>query len=79
MKALTNPISYTTAQRERLLRDWQNIANEGGLFTFGDGYITFMASELATLRLYKHYACDTTRISQGYSSNLNGYYFTLEF
>ena len=44
---------------------------------FGDGYITWIGSELGTLRLYRAY--DPERISQGYSENLGNHYFTLEF
>lgn len=79
MKAITNPINYTEDQRVRQINDWQNIAGKGGLLYFGDGYISFYGSELATLRLYKYYSFNLDRISQGYSDNLNTHYFTLEF
>lgn len=79
MKAITNPRNYTEGQRNMLIHDWQNIADEGGLFYFGDGYISFYGSEIATLRLFKYYSFDVKRISTGYSENLKTHFFTLEF
>lgn len=79
MKAITNPRSYTESQRNRIITDWQNIAGEGGLFDFGDDYIDFYGSEVATLRLFKYYSFNVSRISSGYSENLKTHYFTLEF
>ena len=74
------PTSYTRSQRQRLIDDWQRIADEGGLFEFFDDGISFYGSELATLRLFRYYAHRNIidRICQGYSENLGTHYFSLD-
>jgi hypothetical protein len=66
----------TKAQLQRIADEWSQYANEpvrveeiGGTF-YGFG------SELATLRLYRHYG-DRPNVSQGFSSNLGSFYFSL--
>lgn len=74
-----NPIDYDEYTRLCLTNKLANVANEDGETTFGDGYITWLGSELGTLRLYREYGSQQDRISQGFSQNLGKYYFTLEF
>lgn len=72
------PLEYTDAQKARITRDWGNIAKENGELQFTDDSILFFGSEIATLRLFRHYANLVNRVTQGYSSNLDSYYFILD-
>lgn len=74
-----NPIDYDEYTRLCLTNKLANVANEDGETTFGDGYITWIGSELGALRLFRAYSNCIDRISQGFSQNLGKYYFTLEF
>jgi hypothetical protein len=73
-----NPVHYDRETKklagEKLNRVAKELAED---IEFGDGYITWIGSELGTLRLYKAY--DQKRTTQGYSENLKMFYFTLEF
>lgn len=73
-----NPLHYDNETKrvagERLNGIAKELAED---IEFGDWYITWIGSELGTLRLYRAY--DPERISQGYSDNLKMFYFTLEF
>lgn len=73
-----NPLHYDNETKrvagEKLNRVAKELAED---IEFGDGYITWIGSELGTLRLYKAY--DQKRTTQGYSENLKMFYFTLEF
>ena len=75
---MENPREYTVDQKRRVIADWNNIAGEDGEVIFGNGYITYLGSEVATLRLFKAYSKQIDSIFQGWSINLNRYYFTLE-
>lgn len=73
-----NPLYYDSETKRVAGEKLNGIAKEfADNIKFGDGYITWIGSELGTLRLYR--ACDPERISQGYSENLKMFYFTLEF
>lgn len=74
-----NPIDYDEYTRLYLTNKFSDIAKENGAIEFGDGYITWLGSELCTLRLYREYGSQQDRISQGFSQNLGKHYFTLEF
>lgn len=76
---MENPREYTVDQKRRVIAAWNNIANEDGETSFGDGYITWIGSELGALRLFRAYSNCIYRISQGFSKNLGKHYFTLEF
>lgn len=75
---MENTREYTVDQKRRVIADWNNIAGEDGEVIFGNGYITYLGSEVATLRLFKVYSRQIDSISQGWSINLNRHYFTLE-
>lgn len=66
----------TPEQLQRLANDWTAIAREPvRVENIGGTYYGF-ASELATLRLFRKYNYpDNT--SQGFSSNLGSFYFSL--
>lgn len=73
-----NPLHYDNKTKRVAGEKLNGIAKElAEDIKFGDGYITWIGSELGTLRLYRAY--DPERISQGYSENLKMFYFTLEF
>lgn len=73
-----NPLHYDNETKRVAGEKLNGIAKElAEDIKFGDGYITWIGSELGTLRLYRAY--DPERISQGYSENLKMFYFTLEF
>lgn len=73
-----NPLHYDNETKMVAGEKLNGIAKElAEDIKFGDGYITWIGSELGTLRLYRAY--DPERISQGYSENLKMFYFTLEF
>ena len=73
-----NPRYYDSDTKMVAAEKFNGIAKElAEDIKFGDGYITWIGSELGTLRLYRAY--DPERISQGYSENLKMFYFTLEF
>lgn len=73
-----NPLYYDSEMKRVAGEKLNGIAKElAEDIEFGDGYITWIGSELGTLRLYRAY--DPERISQGYSENLKMFYFTLEF
>ncbi len=73
-----NPLHYDNETKSVAAEKLNGIAKElAEDIEFGDGYITWIGSELGTLRLYRAY--DPERISQGYSENLKMFYFTLEF
>lgn len=73
-----NPLHYDNETKRVAGEKLNGIAKEfADSIKFGDGYITWLGSELGTLRLYRAY--DPERISQGYSENLGKHYFTLEF
>lgn len=74
-----NPLHYIENTRQLASVEFNGIAKECGEIEFGDGYITWLGSELGTLRLYREYGCKQDRISQGFSQNLGRHYFTLEF
>lgn len=74
-----NPLHYNESIRQLASVKFNGIAQERGEIEFGDGYITWLGSELGTLRLYREYGSLQDRISQGYSQNLDRHYFTLEF
>lgn len=74
-----NPIDFTLEGKRRIISYWSKVAMEDIEVTFGDGWITALGSELATLRLFKYYAKDLRDKTQGYSVNFSKYYFTLEF
>lgn len=73
------PLHYTESTRQLASVKFDGIAKECGEIEFGDGYITWLGSELGTLRLYREYGSQQDRISQGFSQNLGKHYFTLEF
>lgn len=73
-----NPLHYDNETKRVAGEKLNGIANElADNIKFGDGYITWIGSELGTLRLYRAY--DQKRTTQGYSENLKMFYFTLEF
>lgn len=73
-----NPLHYDNETKRVAGEKLNGIAKElAEDIKFGDGYITWIGSELGTLRLYRAY--DPDRISQGYSENLKMFYFTLAF
>lgn len=73
-----NPLHYDNETKRVAGEKLNGIAKElAEDIKFGDGYITWIGSELGTLRLYRAY--DPERISQGYRENLKMFYFTLEF
>ena len=73
-----NPLHYDNETRRAAGEKLNDIAKEfADNIKFGDGYITWIGSELGTLRLYRAY--DQKRTTQGYSENLKMFYFTLEF
>lgn len=73
-----NPLHYDNETKRVAGEKLNGIAKElAEDIKFGDGYITWIGSELGTLRLYKAY--DPERTTQGYSENLKMFYFTLEF
>lgn len=75
-----NPLSYIESTRQLAAEKFNGIAKElAEDIKFGDGYITWIGSELGTLRLYREYGSQQDRISQGFSQNLGKHYFTLEF
>lgn len=74
-----NPLFYIESTRQLASVKFNGIAKECGEIEFGDGYITWLGSELGTLRLYREYGSQQDRISQGFSQNLGKHYFTLEF
>jgi hypothetical protein len=74
-----NPLHYIESTRQFISDQFNEMAKECGEIEFGDGYITWLGSELGTLRLYRKYGRKQDRISQGFSQNLGKYYFTLEF
>ena len=71
-------IEYIIESQRRIMTAWSEAAGEDVEITFGDGWITALGSELATLRLFKYYAKDLRKKTQGFSINLNKHYFTLE-
>lgn len=72
-----NPLHYDNETKRVAGEKLNGIANEfADNIKFGDGYITWIGSELGTLRLYRAY--DQKRATQGYSENLKMFYFTLE-
>lgn len=73
-----NPLYYDSEMKRLAGEKFNGIAKElAEDIEFGDGYITWIGSELGTLRLYRAY--DQKRATQGYSENLKMFYFTLEF
>ncbi len=73
-----NPLHYDNETKRVAGEKLNGIAKElADNIMFGDGYITWIGSELGTLRLYRAY--DQERTTQGYSENLKMFYFTLEF
>lgn len=73
-----NPLHYDNETKRVAGEKLNGIAKEfADNIKFGDGYITWIGSELGTLRLYRAY--DQERTTQGYSENLGKHYFTLEF
>ena len=73
-----NPLHYDNETKRVAGEKLNDIAKEfADNIKFGDGYITWIGSELGTLRLYRAY--DQERATQGYSENLKMFYFTLEF
>lgn len=73
-----NPLHYDNETKRVAGEKLNGIAKEfADNIKFGDGYITWIGSELGTLRLYRAY--DQDRTTQGYSENLKMFYFTLEF
>lgn len=75
-----NPRYYDSNTKMVAAEKFNGIAKElAEDIKFGDGYITWIGSELGTLRLFKSYCIYPRRISQGYSENLGKHYFTLEF
>ena len=73
-----NPLHYDNETKRAAGERLNGIAKEfADNIKFGDGYITWIGSELGTLRLYRAY--DQERTTQGYSENLKMFYFTLEF
>lgn len=74
-----NPLHYIESTRQLASVKFNGIAKECGEIEFGDGYITWLGSELGALRLYREYGRQQDRISQGFSQNLGKHYFTLEF
>ena len=73
-----NPLHYDNETKRVAGEKLNGIAKEcADNIKFGDGYITWIGSELGTLRLYRAY--DQERTTQGYSENLKMFYFTLEF
>ena len=75
-----NPLHYDNKTKRVAGEKLNGIARElADNIKFGDGYITWLGSELGTLRLYREYGSQQDRISQGYSENLKMFYFTLEF
>lgn len=75
-----NPLFYSESTRQLASVKFNGIAKElAEDIKFGDGYITWIGSELGTLRLYREYGSQQDRISQGFSQNLGKHYFTLEF
>lgn len=74
-----NPLHYIEPTRQLAYVKLNGIAKECGEIEFGDGYITWLGSELGTLRLYREYGRQQDRISQGFSQNLGKHFFTLEF
>lgn len=73
-----NPLHYDNETKrvagEKLNRVAKELAED---IKFGDGYITWIGSELGTLRLYRAY--DQKRATQGYSEYSKMFYFTLAF
>lgn len=75
-----NPRYYDSDTKMVAAEKFNGIAKEiAEDIKFGDGYITWIGSELGTLRLFRSYCIYPRRISQGYSENLKMFYFTLEF
>ena len=75
-----NPLYYDSDTKRVATEKFNGIAKElAEDIKFGDGYITWIGSELGTLRLYREYGGYQDRISQGFSENLGKHYFTLEF
>lgn len=74
-----NPLHYNDFMRQLASVKFNGIAKESGEIEFGDGYITWLGSEFATVRLYEAYSSQQDRVSQGFSQNLGKHYFTLEF
>jgi hypothetical protein len=74
-----NPLHYIESTRQLASVKLNGIAKECGEIEFGDGFITWLGSELGTLRLYREYGGQQDRISQGFSQNLGKHFFTLEF
>lgn len=73
-----NPLHYDNETKRVAGEKLNGIAKEfADNIKFGDGYITWIGSELGTLRLFRAY--DQERTTQGYSENLKMFYFTLEF
>lgn len=73
-----NPLHYDNEIKRAAGEKLNGIAKElADNIKFGDGYITWIGSELGTLRLYRAYGQE--RATQGYSENLGKHYFTLEF
>lgn len=73
-----NPLHYDNETNRVAGEKLNGIAKEfADNIKFGDGYITWIGSDLGTLRLYRAY--DQKRTTQGYSENLGRHYFTLEF
>ena len=73
-----NPLHYDNETKRVAGEKLNGIAKElAEDIKFGDGYITWIGSELGTLRLYRAYGPERT--TQGYSENLKMFYFTLEF
>ena len=75
-----NPLHYDNETKRAAGEKLNGIAKEfADNIKFGDGHITWIGSELGTLRLYREYGSQQDRISQGFSQNLGKHYFTLEF
>jgi hypothetical protein len=64
-------VAKAKAEFEKHAKEELNVEDIGGtLYAFG--------SELATLRLFKAYAGSGERAKQGYSKNVNSFFFRLE-
>ena len=79
-RCFPNPLHYHRDTKVVIAEKFNSIAKDiAEDIIFGDGYITWIGSELGTLRLFRSYCIYPKRISQGYSENLKMFYFTLEF
>lgn len=74
-------IQLTPNQFERQKREWSLVAGEKIELEYINETLYAFGSELATLRLFKAYQFGIANgtIRQGFSANMNTYYFCLDF